>query len=216
MPGTQARLAVIVVVAYVYGHLAASLPAPSDASVFWLGNLAAPFLAIPFLAGAWRFGRVLAMVAGLLAGVALVAGFYGFLFVGNVTNADLDLPVTLPARQVVIEAYRQWLANLVIGDPSGTPWLTIAALFGAACGALGRLWATGRAWAAAPIAAAFLLEPAVYVLRIGGIPLTSRYAIDPWNVTVWTLEVLVGVALIVLTARRWRGDGRSTLAGRPL
>jgi hypothetical protein len=34
-----------------FGVLTAHLPAPHDAHVFWMGNFAAPWLALPFVAG---------------------------------------------------------------------------------------------------------------------------------------------------------------------
>ena len=58
------RLLVIAVGGYLYGYVTARLPAPDTGARFWLGNLAAPYLLIPFLAGAWRFRAVAASAAG--------------------------------------------------------------------------------------------------------------------------------------------------------
>ena len=84
------RLLVIAVGGYLYGYVTPRLPAPDTGARFWLGNLAAPYLLIPFLAGAWRFRAVAASAAGALGAAAAVASFYDFLWVGDVTNLDLD------------------------------------------------------------------------------------------------------------------------------
>ena len=61
---------------YLYGTLSARVPGTSDPTAFWVGNLAAPYLLIPFLAGTWRFRAIGSAAAGAVAAVAAVAGFY--------------------------------------------------------------------------------------------------------------------------------------------
>jgi hypothetical protein len=65
-----------------YGAATSWLPAPSDGS-FWMSNLSAPYLLLPFLAAAFvtfgglgvrRWGS--AMLLGVLLDWAMVAGFY--------------------------------------------------------------------------------------------------------------------------------------------
>ena len=40
-------------VGYAYGALAAAIPSPDDPDVFWVGNLAAPFVVLPFVLVSW-------------------------------------------------------------------------------------------------------------------------------------------------------------------
>ena len=70
-PNRAVRLCIIAVAGYLYGFATAHILAPHDGGVFWLGNLAAPYLLIAFVAGAWRFRSVLASVAGALGAVAV-------------------------------------------------------------------------------------------------------------------------------------------------
>jgi hypothetical protein len=67
----------VAAVGYAYGALAAAIPSPDDPDVFWVGNLAAPFVVLPSLLVSWvarirRDLRVpLSLVLGGLAGVDL-------------------------------------------------------------------------------------------------------------------------------------------------
>jgi hypothetical protein len=110
-PNRGVRLCLVAVVGYLFGFATAHIPAPHEAGIFWLGNLAAPYLLIAFLAGAWRFRSVLASVAGALGAVAGIAGFYGFLGVGDVTNAAMGLSPDVTARAAVMHAYGRWSAS---------------------------------------------------------------------------------------------------------
>ena len=70
------RLCLIVIGGFLYGLLAFHLPRPQRGGPIWLGNVAAPWVLIPFLAGAWRFRARTACVAGALGAAAAAAGFY--------------------------------------------------------------------------------------------------------------------------------------------
>ena len=68
--------------AALFGYVMACLPAPDVPSAFWIGNFSAPWAVLAFLVGWSRRGPVSAMLAGVLAEVACVVGFYdlpGFL-----------------------------------------------------------------------------------------------------------------------------------------
>ncbi len=198
-----ARLLLIALAAFAYGRISAELPAPVDPSRFWLGNFGAPYLLLPFLAGAWRFGPPGSMVAGGLAGAALIAGFYDVMAVAGNTNLMMDLPLDTPDATRIATAYGRWLGTFVLGQPGGIPWLTIAIVAGGLMGLIGRYWrSTGSRIAAAIPVLPFVVEPVVYVLRLETrVFPTNGYAIDPLNLAMWIGEALLGVALWMVLGR---------------
>jgi hypothetical protein len=203
VPGTALRLCVIVVAGYLYGLGTTHLPAPDTGSVFWLGNLGAPYVLIPFLAGAWRFRAKVAPFAGAIGAAAAVAGFYHFLTVGNVVNMQLDLPVTVTARSVVIRAYANWFRTFLLGDPGGRPWLSVAIIVGLIFGYLGyRWWQKGDRLGVIIVAAVLIAEPLVYLSGLNDRILGTGYELHASNVVIWSIEALVGVALLVWGLRR--------------
>jgi hypothetical protein len=180
--------------------LSARVPGSSDPTAFWVGNLAAPYLLIPFLAGAWRFRAVGAASAGAIGAVAAVAGFYRFLAVWHTTSANWGMPAGTPARTIIAHAYAFWFRNLALGDPGGRPWLSIALVVGMGCGYLGYRWGEKRSrLAALAITSAFVLEALGHVAGLfveGG-----RYTFHVSNVVVWSVEAAIGT---VATIWVWR------------
>lgn len=190
---------------YAYGALTAALPAPHEESTFWVGNFAAPYLLLPFLAGAWAAGRgrawPAALAGGLTAGAA-IAGFYGLHLVGGNSADMLGLPPTTPAAEVAVEAFRRWFSTFLLGRPGGIPWLTIAAVVGTAAGLAGWLHrARGVRWAGLAVAGLVVAEPLFYVVGSGRLPMAARYDLTPWNLAVWGAEALVGLALAAVAVR---------------
>jgi hypothetical protein len=179
----------------------------------WAGNLSAPYLLLPFLAGALLPRRATAAaVGGALAAASAIAGFYDLLMVGDVTAASVGAPATTTARQLVLDAYVRWFSTFLLGDPGGTPWLSIALVSGCLLGLVGFTWRTTlRWWLAAPVGAAFLLEPLASLVLLPivnrvrfGVP-SAGYALAPENLTLWSLEALFGVACLaaaILLRRR--------------
>jgi hypothetical protein len=201
--GVGARLVALAIGGYLWGALTTSIPAPDDPGIFWLGNLAAPYAVLPFLAGTWGFRAPLAAIAGAVTSCAGIAGFYQLHNVGDVTATQLDLPVSMTARDVVLEAYSRWFSTFVLGQPGGAPWLTIAAVIGGIAGVLGFLYAAkGVRLAAIVVACSLLVEPSVYVAGSGGLPLIGSYSLTSPNVLVWTVEALVGLTALALVVRR--------------
>lgn len=202
--GVGARLLALAIVGYLWGALTTSIPAPEDSSIFWLGNLAAPYLVLPFLAGTWGFRAPVAVLAGVVTSCAGIAGFYQLHNVGDVTASQLDLPASMTARDVVLEAYSRWFSTFVLGQPGGAPWLTIAAIGGGIAGLLGFLYAVkGVRLAAVLVACSLLVEPAVYVAGSGGgLPVLGRYSLASPNVLIWAVEALVGMTALALVVRR--------------
>src|SRR3954449_9577322 len=100
---TGVRLALISVGGFYFGSRPGDLPASTAGSRMWAGNLSAPYLLLPFLAGALLPRRATtAAIGGGLALVGANAGFYNVLMVGDVTAASVDAPATTTARQLVL------------------------------------------------------------------------------------------------------------------
>src|SRR4051812_10763793 len=201
---TGVRLALISVGGFLYGFVTAHLPASTSGSRMWAANLSAPYLLLPFLAGALLPRRATtAAIGGALASASAIAGVYNLLMVGDVTAASVDAPATTTARQLVLDAYARWFSTFLLGDPGGTPWLSIALVSGALLGLAGFAWrATRRWWLAAAVGAAFLLEPlaSLVVLPIVnrirfGVP-SAGYALGPDNLALWSGEALIGVVCV--------------------
>lgn len=162
----------------LYGRATASIPSPGDPGVFWVGNLCAPWCVLAFLAGrAQRSGR-LAAFAGALADVACVAGFYlPFL---TLDPQRLGLPRSTPLSTVALTSLGDWL-RFCAG------WFAVAVAGGAAYGILGHLWRRSHLLAAGlAVAAPFVAEPALWVLRNG------RYEGPS---VIWIAEVAFGLAV---------------------
>jgi hypothetical protein len=199
------RLVLLAIAGYAWGAFSNGLPAPTDPSSFWVGNLCAPYVILPFLAGSWRFRAPAAGVAGAVVTGAAIAGFYGLLSVGDVTNSQLDLAASVTARDVVIEAYRRWLGTFLLGTPGGIPWLTIGIGVGIAAGLLGFAWRTrGATWAAIAVMALLLVEPALYALLATVVPAGPDYALNGPNMAIWVAEAVIGLVAIALVARSRR------------
>src|SRR6185436_18508723 len=112
VPSPAVRLLAVAAAGNLYGSLSARVPGTSDPTAFWVGNLAAPYLPIPFLAGTWRFRAIGSAVAGAAAAVSAVAGFYRFLIVWHTTSTNLGLAADTPTRTVIARAYGYWFRNL--------------------------------------------------------------------------------------------------------
>ncbi|MBI4943988.1 MAG: hypothetical protein HY830_24880 [Actinobacteria bacterium] len=214
--GTVGRLAAVLLVCGVLGYALAHIPSPHDPDDIWLGNLAAPYLVVPALAGAWRWRRAgTAALAGALAGAGLVLGFYDGVGVGlSALRPGAWSGPGLPdasTAEVVLDGYRRWLSTFALGHPWGTPWLTIAVLVGLLMGPAGHLLARARgavtaALAALVVAAPLLGEPLFYAAAsVGGersLPVIGRVGLplSPRNTTVLVAEALLGAGLLVVLA----------------
>jgi hypothetical protein len=196
------RLLLLAIAGDAWGAFTNGLPAPSDPATFWVANVCAPYVILPFLAGSWGFRAPGAALAGAVVTGAAIAGFYGFLTVGDVTNSQLDLAVNVTARDVVIEAYRRWLGTFLLGVPGGIPWLTIGIVVGAVAGGLGYVWRVRAAtWAAVVVMALLAVEPVLYLLLAAVVPVGPDYALSGPNLAIWGAEAVVGLIAIALVAR---------------
>jgi len=199
-------------VGYAYGWATSAIPSPDDPDVFWVANLGAPFLVLPFFAGSWSgrrwdLGPGLMAATGGLTSTGMVAGFYGLHRVGRDPNADPGHVETLAG------AYTRWLSTFVLGRPGGIPWLTIGLVSGCLAGLLALLWIRGSRVAGLLAVSPLVLEPlARTALGARGLPLVSGYPRSSGNLAIWALEAVVGVVAVVLV---WRGaDGEATVVSR--
>jgi hypothetical protein len=153
-----------------------------------IGNVSAPWLLLPFAAGALA-GRAKTPVGaaiGLAASIVAMLGFY-------VTNAAvLDL------------GPHPWLVDLRLAVEGGRMYLALALLSGPLFGALGAIWQRRHA-AALGVAVASLLvfEPAAWLLYQRGVDsIVVGYPL------VWAVEVAFGILGCRLAFLRARRPGR--------
>lgn len=181
------RWVVVAVVGFAFGYAANQLPAPETVARMWPGSLGAPYVVLPFVAGAWVFpGRAGAVLAGL---TVVFAGFFGY-------YADL-----LDDRGV------PWTVLLTPRNP----WLPLEIAAGVVFGYLGhRWWRRGSARAVLACAAVPVVEAGILLLGVHSWVLRRVLVLDlnppfysrsPWNVGLWVAEVLVAVLLAWLAIR---------------
>jgi hypothetical protein len=182
---------------FAFGFATSSIPTPEAPDVFWASNLAAPWLALAFLAGWPQRSPGWGAVAGACADLACVVGFYlqssGFVRLGVQSTSGSyawEIPSGAPFSQRVIAPLVDWLGLMA-------PWLAAALVFGAAFGLLGARWGASR-WLVSGLilALAFILEPPGWLVVHGSV----------WPPYVlWIVEVGLGVALlvwVVISSRR--------------
>jgi hypothetical protein len=153
--------------------------------MFWIGNLCAPWLVIAFFAGRSQRSRGRALLAGTMAEVACVMGFYAhFLFLGPTA---LGLPPDTPLLQFVGPDVRHWLHFIAF-------WVLMAISSGAIYGLLGQWWKRSKPAAVAlAVGLPFFAEPGLWTLRRREIP---------GPVAIWLAEAAVGLAVTTLLMRR--------------
>jgi hypothetical protein len=168
-------LLAITTAGFVYGLATSYIPMPGHGvvSVFWLGNLCAPWLVLAFVAGRLQSTWAWSAAAGILVDVACVVGFYFRDFdVHARWSDDPNAPAPGLATQVLhfLKIYDQWFAVALLG--------------GAVYGALGWMWRRSR-WlpAGLAVAAGFLAEPVLW-------PLYNGFYKGPWFL--WAVEVGAG------------------------
>lgn len=198
-------------VGYAYGWVTSSVPAPQDPEEFWVANLSAPYLVLPFLTVAWAAARHSlssgrSALLGAATGGMMIAGFYGLHRVGRESSADSGL------ADGIAGAYGRWFSTFLLGRPGGIPWLTIGIVTGVVAGLLAWSWSARRLRAIAVVVVGTLLLEPVARLTLGArdLPMLHGYPRTPPNVTVWLCEATVGVAALVLLRRRpgWRQPER--------
>ena len=174
------------------GRLMSSLPAPSTVTTFWVGNLSSPWAVLSFAAGWNQRSRIWAIVAGVAAEVACVAGFYVKLLF--IDPDRLGLPRSTDALTLVGTGASQWLWFIA-------PWLAVGIGARVVYGLLGRWWGESRSIVAgAAIGLPFIVEPAAWRVYLG-------FGQGP--LVLWLAEAAVGIAIVgwvVATGRRSISD----------
>jgi hypothetical protein len=186
---TLATVVAVAVLSYLAGRALNAIPQSSRFGRFWLGNLAAPFVFLPFAAGTLGALRGLSTLRGAALGfLGLEAAFLGFYH----------------GEQFAEQHRWSWFVTM--------PWLQIGAVFGPLCGWLGHRWvARAVRWPAVLCASVLVLEPANLALglmqHVQHLPLLwssppSRYPWTAWNVSVWAVEFALGLVALAVVIRR--------------
>ena len=185
----------MLVVAAAFGAVEQRAGAGTEhpAFVSALAEMAAPWLALPFLAGASWASRRRVRLLGLAVALVAVAGF-------------------LVASVGVVQTFTSGPSALLWAMLFQLPWLLGAAVSGPVYGWLGYRWRVTRSWWAALAATApFMLEPVV------------RWQLSSWEILIWTpyapaawAEALAGLALTVAAITvSLRGGIREDPGGMP-
>jgi hypothetical protein len=188
-PRHLTRLVLCLIVAFVFGLTTSRIPAPRDPSMVWVGNLAAPWLALPFLTGWVQRSWPWAAVTGGLAVVVCVAGFY-LNTLPPLDRVYLGIAPSTSSLELVMAALSWWLG-------SHTEWFTAGAATGLVFGLLGCWWGKSRQVVAGVFLAAPFLFEAAAGIRAGRLH----------SLVVWVLEAVVGVVVLawVVASRKTRG-----------
>jgi len=132
-------LVAFVAAGWAFGLLDSRIPMPSSSTVFWAGNLGAPWLVLPFLTGWTRPSRRWALLGGALTCVAAMIGFFG---PGSGWG---------PASTAFVAG-----------------WIVAGALAGRLYGRFGFTWARLRTlWDGLALAVPFICEPLVWSWGLG-------------------------------------------------
>jgi hypothetical protein len=174
----------------LFGSFMSSLPAPSDPGTFWVGNFAAPWPVLAFVAGWAQRSRLWAAIGGVAAEVAIVAGFYASVLAGPFVNPSMRFyPAPDPGLPFIATVVSNWLWVISL-------WVVPAIGTGVVYGLLGRWWGQSRSIVAGvAIALPFFVEPVWWRLYDGSLK---------GPLVVWIAEIAVGITVFgwVLVARR--------------
>jgi hypothetical protein len=171
------------------GRLMSSLPTPSTVTTFWVGNLSSPWAVLSFAAGWSQRSRIWAVVAGVAAEVACVAGFYVKLLF--IAPDPLGLPRSTDALTLIAVGVSQWLWFIA-------PWVAVGVGAGVVYGLLGRWWGESRSiLAGVAIGLPFIAEPAAWRVYVG-------FSQGP--LVLWLAEAAVGIAIVGWVVMTGRGS----------
>ena len=191
MQRAMAAAAVTSVGAALFGHVMASMPLTSfrDTSTFWIGNFSAPWAVLAFVAGWSQRRPAPAMVAGVLAEVACVVGFYNLPdYLVSICPVGpgghcRDVAQGTPPVLAVLTGLGPWIQFASI-------WLIAGVGAGIVYGYLGAWWA--RSHSLVPVvllALPFFMEPVAWRVLDGHLKGPA---------TIWVGEAIVGVGLLAV------------------
>jgi hypothetical protein len=176
----------------LYGWALAAVPLPEPSqSVFWVSNLASPWLVLGFLAGRAQRSAARAAATAVLTEVTGLMGFYSHFLVLH-TGDPAAPPRTLLPR--IVGNLEGWFAFVA-------PWLPAAIAAGVVYGLLGQAWRRSRPLVAGlALAVPFVLEPWAWRLHTGF-----------WEppIALWFVETAVGLALLAGAAALAHSSDRS-------
>jgi hypothetical protein len=183
-----------VLIGGLFGIADAHLPGPQSVRMFWVANLASPWLVLAFLAGWAQRSLIWAVAAAVAADLTSIAGFYLQVLTVNATR--LGLPPSTPHRMLLAHGVHHWLLFIA-------PWCAVAVIAGIGYGTLGWWWRRSRSIiAGAFLGLPFVAEPWLW-------PLYTGYYQGP--LTLWIIETAVGVVLLTWVIAVWRSNGHSRL-----
>ena len=134
-------LIAFLVAGWAFGALDSRIPGSSTPGVFWVGNLASPWIVLPFFVGWAQRSRRWALAGGMLTCTASMVGFFG---PGGAWG---------PASFAFVIS-----------------WLLVGALAGLAYGLFGESWGRSRALLdGLALALPFVLEPWAWSLSLGSV-----------------------------------------------
>jgi Family of unknown function (DUF6518) len=186
----------VVFVAFVFGAAMSFIKGNGGGVRDSIGNVSAPWLLLPFFAGALAGARNIGRGAriGTIALLAALGGFY------LVNTKVLDL------------GPHSWLADLRLTVQGGQRYFALAVLGGPIFGALGGWWRRDRSTLVGVLVAALpVFEPVAWLIygRARGIHFENHPA-------VWAFEVIIGMgAGILVWARRPAHLARPARPARP-
>jgi hypothetical protein len=174
------RAAGAVVVAFLFGAAASVLKGNGWGVRAVIGNMSAPWLLVPFIAGALTDGRRIRQAAflGTVASLVALGGFY----FANTFVLDLGP--------------HPWLVDLRLTMRGGQQYFMLAAVSGPVFGVLGGWWQRRRAtWPGILMAATFVLEPLAWL----GYEHNQSSAFTDYPL-VWTAEVAIGMGAFAIAS----------------
>jgi len=184
---TAGRFAAMVILGFTYGFATSYIPSPHDVGVFWVSNLAGPWLVLAFVAGVAQVQVRWSIATAIATGLACVAGFYRLPHALNPRWQELGVDRATPRGELLRLSLSRWLDFI-------SYWLLVAVIVGVILGLVGHLWAHRHwRWAGAALGLAIAAEPLYW-----------RFVADgywPTPIWIWPIEVFVGLALASLLVR---------------
>jgi hypothetical protein len=165
--------------------------------VFWISNLASPWLSIAFLSGRVQRSRICATLSAIGCEIACVIGFYGQFLLNDYQRGPRGRGGSI--LTILATNLSGWLVFIA-------PWVAIAIAAGFTYGLLG--WWRGRSMSAvagALAAVPFLIEPWIWRNILG-------YSKGSW--APWIGELAIGVAISVWVLVAWRREQSLAVGSR--